>query len=91
MLPVNGERLNARAPTQKRRLKSTTLDAASEGSPVFREPALPASGAMDGGAQAASSERRPWMADANVRRWGTGDPEATFDPDPTDALLVACL
>jgi hypothetical protein len=46
---------------------------------------------MDGEAQAASNERRPWMADANVRRWGTGDPEATFDPDPTDALLVARL
>ena len=58
---------------------------------MFREPALPASEAMDGEAQAASSERRPWMADANVRRWGTGDPEATFDPDPTDALLVAGL
>jgi hypothetical protein len=46
---------------------------------------------MDGEAQAASSERRPWLADANVRRWGTGDPEATFVPDPLDALLVACL
>ncbi|MEI8319870.1 MAG: hypothetical protein WCH79_18190, partial [Planctomycetia bacterium] len=32
---------------------------AGEGSPVFRETALTASGAMDGGAQAASSERRP--------------------------------
>jgi len=43
---------------------------------VLREPALPASGAMDGKAQAASRERRPWKADASVRRRGTGDPKA---------------
>ena len=55
---------------------------------MLREPALPASGAMDGGAQAASSERRPRRAVANSAG-GTGDPEATFGP--ALALLVASL
>ena len=54
---------------------------------MLREPALPASGAMDGRTQAASRERRPWKADANVRRRGTGDPEATLEPE----LWVASL
>ena len=52
---------------------------------MLREPALPASGAMDGGAQAASRERRPRMAGANVRRRGTGDPEATRDSSSDEA------
>ena len=56
---------------------------------MLREPALPASGAMDGGAQAASRERRPWKADANVRRRGTGDPEATLEPELRVASLRA--
>ena len=29
---------------------------------------------QDAEAQSASSERRPWMAVANVRRWGVGSP-----------------
>ena len=40
-----------------------------------REPALLTSGAMDGGAKSASSERRPRRAAANVRRRGMGSPE----------------
>ena len=35
----------------------------------------------EGGAQAAPSEWRPWMAATSVRRRGTGDPEATFEPE----------
>ena len=58
---------------------------------MFRETALPASGAMDGGAQAASRERRPWKADANVRRRDTGDPEATFEPRIGDAQRASSL
>ena len=53
---------------------------AGEGAPVFREPALTASGAM-------SRERRrhrvsggPWRAGANVRRRDAGDAEAPFEP-----------
>ena len=68
-------------------LKSTPRDAASEGSPVLREPALTASEAMDGAAQAASRERRAWMPEANVRRRGMGDPEATFGMEAWVASL----
>ena len=72
-------------------LRRTTRGAASEGSPVLREPALPASAAMDGGAQAASRERRPWMAGASVRRRGTGDPEATFESRIGEAQRASYL
>ena len=64
---------------------ASPLTHCSEGSPVLREPALPASGAMDGGAQAASRERRPRRAGANARRRGTGDPEATRDSASDEA------
>ena len=77
------------SPTRLKEARRATLGAASEGSPVLRETALPASGAMDGGAQAASRERRPWKADANVRRRGTGDPEATLEPELRVASLRA--
>ena len=40
-----------------------------------REPASTASEARRAKAQAARRERRPWMADANVRRRGTVNPE----------------
>ena len=58
---------------------------------MLREPALPASAAMDGGAQAASRERRPWMAGASVRRRGTGDPEATFESRIGEAQRASYL
>ena len=41
-------------------------------------------------AQAARREPRPWMAEANARRRGTGDPEATLD-SLDGRPLVACL
>ena len=47
-----------------------------EGALVLREPASPVSAARRAKAQAARREPRPWMAEANVRRRGTGDPEA---------------
>ena len=64
--------------------------AASEGSPVLREPASPASAARRAKAQAARRERRAGMPGANVRRRGTGDPEATLDSSD-GRPLVACL
>jgi len=46
---------------------------------VLRKPASPVSAARRAKAIAARREPKPWMAEANVRRRGTGDPEATFD------------
>ena len=57
------------------------------GVPVLREPASPVSAGKEGEAQAARREPRPWMAEANVRRRGMGDPEATLEP----GLRVASL
>ena len=46
-----------------------------EGLPMSREPALAASEGRMPRARPLSSERRPWMAEANVRRRGVGSPE----------------
>ena len=45
----------------------------------------------EGGAQATRRERRAWMPGANVRRRGTGDPEAACGPECPGALPVAVL
>ena len=60
----------------------------SEGLPVLREPASPVSAARRAKAQAARREPRPWMAEASVRRRGTGDPEATRGPEQLGPLGV---
>jgi hypothetical protein len=52
------------------------------------EPALAASGGRMPGAQPASSERRAGMPEANVRRWGVGNPDLQWTPAsaPGDGL-----
>jgi hypothetical protein len=52
-----------------------TTEIFCEGLAVPRETASPASEARRAKAQAARRERRPWMADANVRRRGAVNPE----------------
>ena len=52
-----------------------TTEILCEGLAVPRETASPASEARRAKAQAARRERRPWMADANVRRRGAVNPE----------------
>ena len=51
-----------------------------------QEPALLTSGAMDGGAKSASSERRLWRAVASVRRRGAGSPLAAHHIQPAATL-----
>jgi len=68
--------------------RSPHSDALCEGSPVPREPVLPASAARRARAQAARRERSPWMDSANARRRGTGDPEATLEPVLLSSLLM---
>ena len=46
------------------------------------EPALAASEGRMPKAKLASSERRPWMAVANVRRCGTGNPDRMSGGEP---------
>ena len=59
----------------------------SKGAPVLREPASPVSEARRAKAPAARRERRAWMPEANVRRRGTGDPEATCESEASEAAF----